>query len=660
MFLINCIFGKNQIEMRLFSFIAYHRIHIFIILLMNSQSLVAYADKTDSLVRVLENSQGKQKMEVLAELIKVNAKSSPDSAIVYGNEFFTMSADNKNDKLLTDVRFNLAIANIYLRNFNDAEKLLLQCITSYKSMDDKHKLSKTTSQLAYVYYRKGEMNEAYKYIVEAQTMSEKYGDSINRATDMFRRGVFAKKLRDYEEAILYYNKAIVEYRAMGNEKLVANLYGNIGNVFNNLQQTDKALIYHKQALEVYQILGDSIGMAGVLNDIGNAYYKEDGDSLALHYYFLAHDINKALGNDIWLSYNLQNIAVIYTEQEKYEEAIRFVQEAINLKIKSKVSKSLITSYATLGDIYFDNGDNEKALETYLKSLDLISKTGINTSLTSIYRRLADVNAVMEKFEQAYFYANEYATEKDSVFNQEKIETINDIQEKYETVAREKEIIELQREHEKQASRELMLITIIVGIIIISMFLLAVIWLKRKKDKEIHRQKELYHKKDKELAKSELEKSKLKEEELQHSILYKSKQLSTHALHMMQKNSMLQEIQADIIDLSQKASIDEAPNYKRINQLISQSLRSHKDWDVFKLYFEDVNKDFYRRLKEINPELTTNDHRLCALIKLNMNSKEMASVLNVAPNSIKSSRYRLKKKLGLDAEADLEEFIRGLG
>jgi DNA-binding CsgD family transcriptional regulator len=81
--------------------------------------------------------------------------------------------------------------------------------------------------------------------------------------------------------------------------------------------------------------------------------------------------------------------------------------------------------------------------------------------------------------------------------------------------------------------------------------------------------------------------------------------------------------------------------------------------VFKLYFEEVNRDFYRKLNDLNPELTTNDHRLCALIKLNMNSKEMASVLNVAPNSIKSSRYRLKKKLGLDMEADLEEFIRSL-
>ena len=94
-------------------------------------------------------------------------------------------------------------------------------------------------------------------------------------------------------------------------------------------------------------------------------------------------------------------------------------------------------------------------------------------------------------------------------------------------------------------------------------------------------------------------------------------------------------------------------------MIAQSLRSHKDWDVFKLYFQEVNKNFYARLEAINANLTTNEQRLCALIKLNMTSKEMASVLNVAPNSIKSSRYRLKKKLGLQQEDDMEAFIRAL-
>ena len=181
--------------------------------------------------------------------------------------------------------------------------------------------------------------------------------------------------------------------------------------------------------------------------------------------------------------------------------------------------------------------------------------------------------------------------------------------------------------------------------------------KRKKEQALFKTENELHVKNEDLNKEKLEKSRLKEEELRQSLLYKSKQLSTHALHMIQKNTTLQEIQNEVKDLSKKVNTNEKPRYKRISHQINQSLRADSDWDVFRLYFEDVNKNFFSYLKNINPDLTTNDLRLCALVKLNMNSKEMASVLNIAPNSIKSARYRLKKKLNLDIEADLEEFIR---
>ena len=133
----------------------------------------------------------------------------------------------------------------------------------------------------------------------------------------------------------------------------------------------------------------------------------------------------------------------------------------------------------------------------------------------------------------------------------------------------------------------------------------------------------------------------------------------HALHMMQKNTILQDIQGSIKEISRKVVSEDRSQLKSLNVQINQSLRADKDWDLFRMYFQDINSNFYEQLKQTSSDLTTHDHRLCALIKLNMNSKEMASVLNVAPNSIKSSRYRLKKKLGLNIEADLEEFIRSM-
>ena len=95
-------------------------------------------------------------------------------------------------------------------------------------------------------------------------------------------------------------------------------------------------------------------------------------------------------------------------------------------------------------------------------------------------------------------------------------------------------------------------------------------------------------------------------------------------------------------------------------LIKKNLRSEKDWDLFRLYFEDVNKQFYADLSEVNPELTANDLKLCALLKLNMNIKESASVMNIEPASVKTARYKVRKKLKLKPEEDLVEVVRRIG
>jgi len=76
-----------------------------------------------------------------------------------------------------------------------------------------------------------------------------------------------------------------------------------------------------------------------------------------------------------------------------------------------------------------------------------------------------------------------------------------------------------------------------------------------------------------------------------------------------------------------------------------------------MYFEQVNKNFFQNLATRYPELNTNDLRHCALIKLNLKVKEAASLLNVSPHTVKSARYRLKKKLHMEPDDSLGDFIR---
>ncbi|MBD0254098.1 MAG: hypothetical protein ICV83_00140 [Cytophagales bacterium] len=137
--------------------------------------------------------------------------------------------------------------------------------------------------------------------------------------------------------------------------------------------------------------------------------------------------------------------------------------------------------------------------------------------------------------------------------------------------------------------------------------------------------------------------------------FRNKELTTYALHMAQKNSMLEELRQCIqeLGLTQKES---APKYKRLTRLIDYSFTLDKDWDEFKLYFERVHPDFFGRLKEQYPSLSANELRLCALLKLNLSVKEMASLMGISPESVKMARHRLRKKLGLTSDQNLAGFM----
>ena len=131
---------------------------------------------------------------------------------------------------------------------------------------------------------------------------------------------------------------------------------------------------------------------------------------------------------------------------------------------------------------------------------------------------------------------------------------------------------------------------------------------------------------------------------------------SQTLHLVQKNTFLQQIEEKMETL--KESPELAPNeYNRINTLLKIEKDTDKDWEVFKSYFADVHNNFDVKLKSDFPDVSESEIRLAALLKMNLSTKEIASLLHVLPDSVLKSKYRLKKKLGLGKESDLLEFLQ---
>jgi DNA-binding CsgD family transcriptional regulator len=148
-------------------------------------------------------------------------------------------------------------------------------------------------------------------------------------------------------------------------------------------------------------------------------------------------------------------------------------------------------------------------------------------------------------------------------------------------------------------------------------------------------------------------------ELDKELEFKKKQLSSHALHMTQKNKILQSIRMAIEDVMPMIPDENKLKVRELRRELNKSLRYDKDWELFSFYFNELNKNFFDKLTTINPKLSQHDIRLAALLKMKLNIKEAAAVLNIAPDSVKTARYKLRKKLNLRAEDDLVKFISNL-
>ena len=84
-----------------------------------------------------------------------------------------------------------------------------------------------------------------------------------------------------------------------------------------------------------------------------------------------------------------------------------------------------------------------------------------------------------------------------------------------------------------------------------------------------------------------------------------------------------------------------------------------NWDKFELYFDQVHENFFQRLRDHYPKLTPKDQKLCAYLRMNLSTKEIAPLLNISVRGVEISRYRLRKKLGLTSETNLVDFITAI-
>lgn len=186
-------------------------------------------------------------------------------------------------------------------------------------------------------------------------------------------------------------------------------------------------------------------------------------------------------------------------------------------------------------------------------------------------------------------------------------------------------------------------------------------MRKSKRQEEERQKRLFRDREKQLKTETLEAEKevirLRNEKLSAEMRQKDKELANNTMQMIHNSKMLTTLKKELSKIGKEISDDEVKQH--INTLIrkvNREIDTENQWEVFESHFESVHEEFLKRLKSAFPDLTPREMKLCAYLRLNISSKEIATLMNISTRGVEISRYRLRKKLKLSHNTNLTEFI----
>jgi tetratricopeptide (TPR) repeat protein len=473
----------------------------------------------------------------------------------------------------------------------------------------------------------------------------------------------------FKQAVAYFLQSIGYYKELGDKKGVAETYNHLGIAYYYGLEIEVSMKSHQEALKIYEEYPDEQGKAETFGYLGTLYEKKQDYKTALTYQEKALQLYEKLHNKSGIAKILENLGSIYEDLENLSQAREYFTKALNLNKETDNLINVINNLNNLGDTYRKQSQYSQALQYTQEACQLAKRLHQTYMLRSALKDLSKTYAFLGDFRKAHAYLDSSYTLYQTIYDDESARQIARMQTIYET---EKNIKELALkdaeikllEREKSISR--LWITLLVGgtafLLAFGIIFFRLQRLQAKKETELAEQNRKLLATELENAqlneqklKTELENKELKALQMQQELEIRNKELTSHTLQIIQKNRFLEELKVKLNDI-RKSEKDKGKRLKDLIQSIDYSFKTDRDWDDFKKVFEQVHQDFFHKLQNKYPDLNANDLRLCALLKLNLNSADMATLLDISQDSLRIARYRLRKKLQLEERTNLATFL----
>ena len=516
--------------------------------------------------------------------------------------------------------------------FEQAREHFEEALPHLERLNDWKNVVRTILFLGAVAASLCEYDKALVLFQQSKQLSEEYDDHGNVLQSLTSIAGVYKRIGRYHESLEHFSTALRLAVDIGDKQSESNVLMSMSNLQNEQGNFDQALQSLFQALLIKENMGDEAGIATMLLNIGNVYALIPDHRKAIEYYERSLAIHQRLDRSkTEYGWCLLNLGAVYLRIGELIEARAWLEKGL------VISKSIdLNGYSgglgVLAEVLLREGHLNEALEAVESAISLMKQINEQDKMADalltlghIQSRMGDIRSATDSIEQGIAIANTLGTKPVIRGAYELLSKI------YREAGESSKALEyFERYH--QLNEEL---------------------LRQEADRRLqHIKLEL----EREQAEKREAMLKIENQRIERELDLKTKHLATMAMSIVQHSNFLNSVGKEIGEAAKKAPKTRKQPLDELSRRVKQQSQSEQEWKLFEQQLDKLSPEVITNLAKRFPQLSPTELKVCALIKIGLGSKEMASLLCVSIRSIETYRLQIRRKLKLKSDVNLGVFL----
>ncbi|NVO03130.1 MAG: tetratricopeptide repeat protein [Bacteroidetes bacterium] len=440
--------------------------------------IVSAQNVIDSLQKVLTSSKSDtQKVNVMVELTWEYRTVSPETALNFGEKALVLSKDCGFEEGMAKSLNAIGVVYNHEGEYEKALEFYELSLKKYKGLHKSNSISNELSNIGYVYQTQGKFPEALDFYYQALKVSIENPDPKRAAITFGNIGILYYQQGYYAKALSNYFKSLKIREMMRDKEGMSYVLGNIGIIYDEQKNYPKALEYYYKSLSIRTELNDKQGIATSFNNIGMIYSAQKNFNKAMINFQQALLFSEESDFSTGIAGALCNMADVYKAQNNNTKAKEFYTKANRVYSDIDDSRGISSTLNGFGELLLRKKDYKEAKKDFEEALKLAKNLNDKELMKITYFNLAELYRLTNDYKNAYKFSMLFSDTKDSIYNEESMVQMSDMQTKYDTDQRIEEIGVLTKEKDIQSLKlnrnRILLYSFSAGIILILTLMMVV-------------------------------------------------------------------------------------------------------------------------------------------------------------------------------------------